>query len=78
MGSLLLNLIQLAKTIEILRTGSQHNESILINHSQSVFVITLISFMFRFVFHCVQYIFLFRYGNVSSLACNLYLTFVYQ
>ncbi|CAF3448741.1 unnamed protein product [Rotaria sp. Silwood1] len=64
MGSLILNIIQLAKTIEVIRTGSKQNELLLINYSQSVFVIKLITFIFRFLFHCVQFIFLFRYGNI--------------
>ncbi|CAF3620637.1 unnamed protein product [Rotaria socialis] len=64
MGSLILNTIQLAKTIEIIRTHSQNNALLLISYSQAVFVTKLINFIFRFIFHCVQYMFLFRYGNI--------------
>ncbi|CAF5219366.1 unnamed protein product, partial [Rotaria magnacalcarata] len=35
MGSLILNTIQLAKTIEIIRTRSQNNELLLISYSQA-------------------------------------------
>ncbi|CAF0917390.1 unnamed protein product [Rotaria sordida] len=64
MCSLILNVIQLVKTIEIIRTSSKQNELFLINYSQSVFITKLITFIFRFLFHCVQFIFLFRYGNI--------------
>ncbi|CAF2483887.1 unnamed protein product [Rotaria sp. Silwood2] len=64
MGSLILNIIQLAKTIEVIRTGSRQNELLLINYSKSVFLIKLITVIFRFLFHCVQFMFLFRYGNI--------------
>jgi hypothetical protein len=66
MGSLVLTIIELAKTIEIMRTDSNERGVYLINYSQSVFVTKSITFIFRFLFHCVQFIFLFRYGNVSN------------
>jgi len=66
MGSLFLTVIELAKTIEIIRTGSNKHERNLINNPQSVLVTQSITFIFRFLFHCVQFIFLFRYGNVSN------------
>jgi len=62
MGSLVLTIIELARIIEIIRTDSKERAL----NSKSVFVTKSITFIFRFLFHCVQFTFLFRYGNVSN------------
>jgi len=66
MGSLLLTVIELAKTVETIRTDPIHHKALLTNYSKSAFLSKSITYIFRFVFHCVQFTFLFRYGNVSS------------
>jgi hypothetical protein len=66
MGSLLLTVIELAKTIETMRTSSsKHRQESSTNYSQSVSITESITFIFRFLFHCMQFTYLFRYGNVS-------------
>lgn len=62
MGSIILTVIELAKTIEILRTNGLH----IPHYPQIVFIAKTMTFILRFLFHCVQFIFLFRYGNVSD------------
>jgi hypothetical protein len=66
MGSLLLTIIELAKTIEMIRTASENHRAYVPTYSKSVFVTKSITFLFRFLFHCVQFTFLFQYGNVSQ------------
>ena len=62
MGSVLLTVIELAKTVEILRSNAAHT----LHYPQIVFIAKSITFIFRFLFHCVQFTFIFRYGNVSD------------
>jgi hypothetical protein len=66
MGSLLLTVIELAKTVETIRTDPIHQKALLTNYSKPAFLSRSITYIFRFLFHCVQFTFLFRYGNVSS------------
>ena len=66
MGSLLLTIIELAKTIEMIRIGPKYRDVHSMSYSQPVFVTKSIMFIFRLLFHCIQFIFLFRYGNVSN------------
>jgi len=65
MGGLLLTVIELGKTIA--RIGSEETTRALPidTYSSSVIITRIISYIFRFLFHCVQFTFLFRYGNVS-------------
>ncbi|UJR37193.1 hypothetical protein I4U23_029901 [Adineta vaga] len=64
MGSLLLTVIELAKTMETLRTEPIHHRDSLNTYSKSSFIAKTITYIFRFFFHCVQFTFLFRYGNI--------------
>lgn len=67
MGGLLLTVIELARTI--VRIGTEETTvraaSTTTTYSSSVTITRIISYIFRFLFHCVQFTFLFRYGNVS-------------
>jgi hypothetical protein len=65
MGSLLLTVIELAKTIEIMRSDSEDHGEHSPNYPRAVFVAKAIKLIFRFLFHSVQFTFLFQYGNVS-------------
>jgi hypothetical protein len=65
MGSLLLTVIELLKTIEIIRTGSEDHSGHSPNYPRVIFVARAITYISRFLFHCVQFTFVFRYGNVS-------------
>ena len=65
MGTLILTAIELAKTAEAIRTSSSQHEPIPMSYSQAVFIFQLLSLILRFLFHCVQYTFLFRYSNVN-------------
>ncbi len=67
MGGLILTLIEVAKTI--VRIGTEESTRVVSTgpYTLSVMTTRLISFVFRFLFHCVQFTFLFRYGNVSIL-----------
>ena len=65
MGGLLLTVIELAKTIETIRVGNANLKESLNAYSRSPFIAKAITFIFRFLFHSVQFTFLFRYGNVS-------------
>jgi hypothetical protein len=67
MGSLILTLIELARTIVTIGTDGLTRDSLSINYSSTVTITKAISYVFRFLFHCVQFTFLFRYGNVSNL-----------
>ena len=65
MGSLILTIIELAKTI-IISTNHEAAANRSYPHCfLSITVTTSMSYILRFLFHCVQYTFLFRYGNVS-------------
>jgi hypothetical protein len=66
MGGLLLTVIELGKTIA--RIGSEQTTRALPidTYSTSVIITRIISYIFRFVFHCVQFTFIFRYGNVRK------------
>jgi hypothetical protein len=65
MGSLVITIIELAKTIEIMRTHSDEHQSHVTDYSESVYITKSLTYIFRCLFHCVQFTFLFRYGNVS-------------
>ena len=65
MGSLLLTFIELARTIETMRVGPSARASSSNTYSQAASIAKSITFICRFLFHCVQFLFLFRYGNVS-------------
>jgi len=64
MGSLLLTVIELARTGEILRLDFIENISNEYHYSRTVYITKMITFIYRFLFHCIQFTFLFRYGNV--------------
>ena len=73
MGGLLLTLIEIAKTI--VKLGSDEETATIIptasigeSSSTAVLVTKLITYIFRFLFHCVQFTFLFRYGNVRTFS----------
>ncbi|CAF1258902.1 unnamed protein product [Rotaria sp. Silwood1] len=63
MGTLILTVIELAKTIA---TGSSPNtrSSPVVSYPSSVVVTKSMTYVLRFFFHCVQFTFLFRYGNI--------------
>ena len=68
MGSLILTVIALAKTIAIIGADVVTCK-LLAENCSSLFIITsAIAYIFRIFFHCVQFTFLFRYGNVSILS----------
>ncbi|CAF0800823.1 unnamed protein product [Adineta steineri] len=64
MGGLILTIIELAKTIETVRIDQAHHRASVANYSKSVSIARSIMFIFRFIFHCIQFTFLFRYGNL--------------
>ena len=67
MGGLILTLIELAITVVTIGSDPITRDSFSISYSSTVTVTKAISYIFRFLFHCVQFTFLFRYGNVSNL-----------
>jgi hypothetical protein len=68
MGGLTLTVIELARTIA--RIGEDRSTRGLLptNYSSPVAIARSITYILRFLFHCVQFTFLFRYGNVSILS----------
>jgi hypothetical protein len=66
LGSLLLTVIESAQTLERVRVHSQGNVIDPRSDSSAISISKAITFICRFVFHCVQFFFLFRYGNVSE------------
>ena len=66
MGSLILTIIEAARTIAEMQYNPVIRES-MSNYGISVVNVTkVISRILRFCFHCVQFTFLFRYGNVGQ------------
>ncbi|CAF3087599.1 unnamed protein product [Rotaria sp. Silwood2] len=63
MGSLIVTVIELAKTIA---TGTDiiTRASPTVTYPMSVVVTKSMTYILRFLFHCVQFTFLFRYGNI--------------
>ena len=66
MGSLILTVIELAKAILTSRSSATHRAAALDDDPQSVAIARSVTYAFRLLFHCVQFTFLFRYGNVSE------------
>lgn len=64
MGSLILTLIELAKTIATVDVHGIARTALEPKYHSSVSIARSIAYVFRFLFHCVQFSFLFRYGNV--------------
>ncbi len=64
MGGLILTVIEIAKTIASIG-NDKTSRAVYQTYSLTVLITKIISYTFRFLFHCVQYSFLFRYGNVS-------------
>lgn len=64
MGGLLLTVIELGRTIIRIGNEEANRDTSATIYSSSVIVTRIISYTFRFLFHCVQFSFLFRYGNV--------------
>ncbi len=64
MGGLILTVIEIAKTITSIG-DNKTSRAVYQTYSLTVLITKIISYTFRFLFHCVQYSFLFRYGNVS-------------
>ena len=67
MGSLLLSIVELAETVEMLRSHPYTYEILFVSYSRPLFIAKAITFICRFIFHSVQFLFLFRYGNVSPV-----------
>ncbi|CAF1240098.1 unnamed protein product [Adineta steineri] len=64
MGSLILSVIEIARIIAILGSEAESRVALNDNSSPTVTIARLINYIFRFLFHCVQFTFLFRYGNL--------------
>jgi hypothetical protein len=67
MGSLILTVIELARTVAAMGSNELTRDSNLMKNTSAVTITRSISYIFRFLFHCVQFTFLFRYGNVSKI-----------
>jgi len=65
MGGLILTVIELGKTVVRIGSDEPTRAVMASTYSLSVIITRIISYIFRFIFHCVQFTFLFRYGNVS-------------
>jgi hypothetical protein len=65
MGGLILTVVELAKTIAEMGNSVETRVAHDIHYSPTVTVTKSMTYIFRFIFHCVQFTFLFRYGNVS-------------
>ena len=65
MGSLILTIIEAAKSIAMIGHEPTSRDAMAVNHSTMVLVSKAILYILRFFFHSVQFLFLFRYGNVS-------------
>lgn len=69
MGGLVLTVIEIAKTVarmeseEITMRASLPSSG---DYNSAVTITKLITYALRFLFHCVQFSFLFRYSNVST------------
>lgn len=68
MGGLILTIIELAKTVTTPITDGKHRGLVADSYPLSVIISKSMTYVFRFIFHCVQYTFIFRYGNVSILS----------
>ena len=66
MGSLILTIIEAARTIAEMQYNPVIREAMSTYGVSVVNVTKIISRILRFSFHCVQFTFLFRYGNVRS------------
>jgi hypothetical protein len=65
MGGLILTVIELGKTVAKIGSDETTRALPIDTYSSAVIITRIISYLFRFLFHCVQFTFLFRYGNVS-------------
>jgi hypothetical protein len=68
MGGLILTVIELAKTIATINNDWYTRAAGQSTYPSSVAITKVIFFILRFLFHCVQFSFLFRYGNVRVTA----------
>lgn len=69
MGGLVLTVIEIAKTIARIESEEVTTRTSLPSadtYTSAVTITKLITYMLRFLFHCVQFSFLFRYSNVSN------------
>jgi hypothetical protein len=68
MGSLILTVIGIVITVIKLRNYEPPSAraSFAGVSTQSTLITQLITYLLRFIFHCLQYSFIFRYGNVSK------------
>ena len=69
MGGLVLTVIEIAKTIARIESEEVTTRASLPSagtYTSAVTITKLITYMLRFLFHCVQFSFLFRYSNVSD------------
>ncbi|CAF2052512.1 unnamed protein product [Rotaria magnacalcarata] len=64
MGGLILTIIELAKAITTPVRNTPHRVSPADSYPLSVVVTKSITYILRFLFHCVQFTFIFRYGNI--------------
>ena len=65
MGSLVLTIIEVAKSITMVGHEPVTRDAVAVRHATIVLVSKAILYILRFFFHCIQFLFLFRYGNVS-------------
>ena len=66
MGSLILTIIEAAKTIAMIGNGPKTRDEMAVSYGTVVLVSKAVLYILRFLFHSVQFLFLFRYGNVSE------------
>lgn len=69
MGGLILTVLEIAKTIVKINTDevqTRAGSSSTTYDTPAITTTKLITYVLRFIFHCVQYSFLFRYSNVSD------------
>ena len=65
MGSLILTIIEAAKSIAMIGHEPTTRDATAVHHDTVVLVSKAVLYILRFFFHSVQFLFLFRYGNVS-------------
>jgi len=68
MGGLALTGIELSRTIAGLAEDLSPRALLPTNYTPPVAIARSITYILRFLFHCAQFTFLFRYGNVSILS----------
>ena len=67
MGSLILTVIGIViAIIKLINYEPPTRASSVGVSTKSTLITQIITYILRFIFHCVQYSFIFRYGNVSN------------